>query len=255
MSLKAFILIVSLTGLLVAAAPPSAIAAPPSPDTPKSSINARLPELKLEGATLSDAIEFLRDASGANIHVNWRALEAVGITKDAVINLRVRDVRLSQALTLVLNEAGGGNVALTYYEDQNVIEITTKELADKQLLTVVYPVEDMLVEIPDFTNAPNLDLNSVSSGGSGGGSGKGKGKSGGSNSGSGGLFGSGSTDGSDKTKTRAERGDDLVTLIRDTVYPEIWHENGGSASIRYYSGKIIVTAPRSVQEAIGGRFR
>jgi hypothetical protein len=41
-------------------------------------------------------------------------------------------------------------------------------------------------------------------------------------------------------------------MIRETVRPEIWRENGGAASIRFYNGNLIVTAPRSVQEAIGG---
>jgi coproporphyrinogen III oxidase-like Fe-S oxidoreductase len=45
---------------------------------------------------------------------------------------------------------------------------------------------------------------------------------------------------------------DLVTLVREVVRPTIWKENGGMASIRYFSGKLIVTAPVSVHEAIGG---
>ena len=46
--------------------------------------------------------------------------------------------------------------------------------------------------------------------------------------------------------------DQLVTLIRETIRPTIWKENGGTAAIRYYNGNLIVTAPRSVHEAIGG---
>jgi hypothetical protein len=56
----------------------------------------------------------------------------------------------------------------------------------------------------------------------------------------------------EKVKTKQERADDLVTLVRETIRPEIWKENGGTAAVRYYNGNLIVTAPRSVQEAIGG---
>ncbi len=38
----------------------------------------------------------------------------------------------------------------------------------------------------------------------------------------------------------------------DTVEPEVWRENGGTASIRYFRGRLIITAPRSVHEQIGG---
>jgi hypothetical protein len=46
--------------------------------------------------------------------------------------------------------------------------------------------------------------------------------------------------------------DSLVKLIMDTIRPEIWKENGGNSTIRFFQGNLIVTAPLSVQEAIGG---
>jgi hypothetical protein len=73
--------------------------------------------------------------------------------------------------------------------------------------------------------------------------------------GGGGGFGGGSGGGGltqEKIRTKQERADDLVTLIRETIRPEIWKENGGTAAVRYYNGNLIVTAPRSVHEAIGG---
>ena len=73
-----------------------------------------------------------------------------------------------------------------------------------------------------------------------------------------GLFGPGGGSGSgggktaEKTTTKAERAEALVALVREKVRPEIWRENGGTASIRYYNGHLVVTAQRSVQDAIGG---
>jgi hypothetical protein len=212
-----------------------------------------LPEVKFDNVALKDALEFIRDVSSANIHVNWKAIEIAGVSQDTNVNMHLRNVTLRKTLDLLLSEAGGGT-ALTYYVDQGVIEVTTKELADKEMLTQVYPVQDLVVEIPDFTDCPNLSLLATSSNtssgqtaGSGSTSSSSSGLGGGSN-----IFNqNGSTD-SEKTKTREERGQDLVGLIRDTVYPEIWRENGGPASIRYWNGYLVVTAPRSVQEAIGG---
>src|SRR5689334_16479502 len=45
-------------------------------------LGAKLPETKWSNVRLEDAIEFLQEASGANIHVNWRALETVNITRE-----------------------------------------------------------------------------------------------------------------------------------------------------------------------------
>lgn len=222
----------------------------------RSVLDQRLPDVKFTNVALKDALEFLRDVTGANIHVNWKAIEAAGVSQDTNVNMRLRDVQFRKALGLLLNEAGAGT-ALTYYFDQNVLEITTRELADKEMFTRVYPVEDLVMDIPDFTNAPDLSLTAVSTGGSGGGGGKSGGSGGGGGGGGGGsgLFGggggaAGTTD--EKHKSKAERGEDLVALVRETVYPDVWRENGGNASIRYFSGQLIVTAPRSVHEAIGG---
>lgn len=230
-----------------------------------SALNRTLPEVKFQGSSLKDCVDFLRDVSGANIHVNWRALEAAGVTGDTPVNMRLREVSLRKILTTLLNEAGPGGI-LTFYTSEGVIEVTTGELADKEMITRVYPVDDLIMEVPDFTDAPNFSLDQTGSGssGSGGGSRGGGGRSGGSSSyGSGGGSGSGgglfgSTGGSgatkEKTTTKQERADALVAMIRDTIRPEIWRESGGTASIRYYNGNLIVTAPRSVQEALGGSW-
>jgi hypothetical protein len=55
--------------------------------------------------------------------------------------------------------------------------------------------------------------------------------------------------------SKQQRADDLVKLIQDTVQPDIWRENGGTASIRYFNGHLIVTAPRSVHEALSASGR
>ncbi len=232
----------------------------------RRALSTIIPEVKLQGATLVDAFEFLRDISSVNLHVNWRALEAAGIGKDTVLNIRLRDVQLQKVLRVLLTEASP-SVPLTYYAEEGVIEVTTAEIADQQMITRVYPVDDLLMEIPDFDQAPDFSLNSNSSSGGGGGGGSrgsggggsGRGGGGGSGGGGGGLFGGGgggggggSAKGSAKTTTKAERADALLAMIRETIRPEIWRENGGMASIRYYNGNLVVTAPRTVHEALGG---
>jgi uncharacterized membrane protein YgcG len=205
-----------------------------------------LPELHFDGVSISDAIDFLRDVSGANMTVNWKALEEQGVSKDTPINLKLRQVSLRRALELVLSEVGGPG-KLGYTVDENVIEITSQELVDSKMYTRVYPIQDLIMEVPDFDNAPDFSLTSTTtnSGQSGGNGGGGSGTS---------LFTGGGGGKTEKTTTPAQRANDLIDLIRSTIRPEIWQENGGKAVIRYFNGNLIVTAPRSVQEAIGGTF-
>lgn len=218
----------------------------------------RLPELQFQGVTLGDAIEFMRDVSGANIAVNWKALEAAGVNRDTPVNLHLSHITLRKAMDMVLNEAAGGD-ALTYYVDEGVIEITTRELADRAMVTRVYDVQDLLMEIPDFTNAPQFNLGQQQNSGGGGGSNSALGQGGGGGGGinvTNQLFNGNGTSNTTTTtgKTKAERAQDLVDLIKAVIKPDIWKESGGPASIRYFNGMLVVTAPRSVQEAIGGAY-
>ena len=206
----------------------------------KRALNARVPEVKFDAVRLEDAIDFLQASSGANIHVNWRALETVNITKETPITLRLQPLTLRKLLRFVLAEASPEGLA-TFYAEDGVVEVTTKEMSDQRLIIKVYPVEDLLITIPDFTDAPQFQLQQSTGAGRGGGGGGGQS-----------LFGQGAQDTGDSGANKVQRGEELKQLVMDTVQPDVWRENGGTASIRFFRGKLIVTAPRSVHEKIGG---
>ncbi len=223
----------------------------------RTTMNRTLPEVNFNGVGLVDAIDFLRDVSGANIAVNWKALEEAGIAKDAPVNVRLRQVSMRKAMETILSEVGGGD-KLAYDTEENVIEITTTELANAKMYTRVYPVQDLIMDIPDFTDAPDLSLNTTSNNqnqnplGNGGiGAGGGGGAGGGAAASP--FEGAGKGD-NNKGMTKEERANALIDLIKNVIQPEIWADNGGKAAIRMWNGNLIITAPRSVQEAIGGSF-
>jgi type II secretory pathway component HofQ len=198
-----------------------------------------LPDVKLDSVSIADALDYIRDVTAVNIVVNWRALEAAGVSKDTTVTVRLRGVPLRRVLQVILSEAGG-TTELAFTHDEDVMEITTKELADKRLITRIYPVEDLIMDVPDFTNAPPFNLSEVTQTSSGGGGGQS-------------LISGTSAGGNDmSTMTRAERGQQLVDLIQSLIQPDIWTTNGGTASIRFFNGTLIVTAPESVHEALSG---
>src|SRR5690606_15974238 len=69
-------------------------------------LERRLPEISFDQIPLADAIDFLRDLTGANLYVNWGALQAAGVDTNTPVSTRLRDVRLSKALSVVLQDAG-----------------------------------------------------------------------------------------------------------------------------------------------------
>jgi hypothetical protein len=205
--------------------------------TARAMLAARLPSAKLDNVPLADAIDFLRDVAGVNVNVDWKALEGLNISRNTEINLNLHDVSAGKVLSLILSQAGPGDL-LTYYIDQDVVEITTRAIADQKMITVVYYVMDLLQPNDTF----NYTIQNISGGtaqvaGSGGGGG-------------GQVLTSGQN--TSQGNTMATKAQALIKLIETVVRPEIWRDNGGPASLEYWNGNLIVTAPRSVQEAIGG---
>src|SRR5688572_27321855 len=225
----------------------------------RAALNRNLPAIDFANVTLREALEFLRDISGTNIHVNWRAIETTGVTPDTTVNMKLRQVPMRRVLTMLLEEAAGGQT-LTWYLDDGVIEVTTREISDSIMYTKVYDVQDLLFEPPEFIEPPDFDLSQYSDqqGGRGGGGGGGGGGYSGGGGGGGGGGGRGLFQTANQSNQQTEprdpkaKANELIELIQAVVYPDVWAEAGGKASIKFFNGNLIITAPRTVHEAIGG---
>jgi hypothetical protein len=213
----------------------------------RRALDRPLPELRFSATPLSEVLDFLADATSSNLAVDWKELDAAHIAKDTPITLRMSaSLPLHKVLGMVLDQAAGRGV-LTYFADEGVIEITSQEASDKVLISRIYPIQDLLFQPMDYTNAPDLSLQNASqgqsAGGGGGGGGAGSGQS---------LFtgDTNSSSGTNATQTQASRAQDIIKLITDTVKPELWQINGGTATISFFRGNLIVNAPRSIHELL-----
>jgi len=199
--------------------------------------------LHIDNIGLAKVMAHFSRITGANIVVNWHALAEAGVTRETPISLDLENVTFRKALQVVLDQASP-SMPLTWIIEDNVLEITTQAEADKRMVTRIYVVTDLVSVPPSVGQPPSLDLSTtsvtVSSGSSG------------SNGATGQVFTSNTTTTNTPLVTTQTRADELITLITSVIRPDIWVNNGGTATIRYFSGKLIVTAPESVQNAIGG---
>ncbi len=213
----------------------------------RHALDHRLPAVKFEATPLNDVIDFLADASTSNFSVDWKALDAAHVAKDTPVSLRMSsDVPMRKVLSMVLDQAAGAGV-LTFYIDEGVIEITSQEASDKVLYSRIYPIQDLLFQPQDYTNAPSLSLQNAGQGQSAGGGGGG---GAGASSGQGLFTDQGSQSGADAKNSQVDRANEIIKLITDTVKPELWQVNGGTATISFFRGNLIVNAPRSIHEQL-----
>ncbi len=200
--------------------------------------------IEFNGDPFDAVIERLADAGGVNISVDWGDLSAASIDPKSPVRLRLNHpVPMGTALREVLDQVSGAHTDLGYLPIEGVVKVATRDRLDRHVFEEVYDVKDLLMPIPNFDDAPSMDINdslafaragdvrSTSSGQA--------------------IYprGYGEYD--------AERVDEdanqLVSLIRQTIDPDSWRANNGTVgSITEINGQLVITQTPTGHGRIGG---
>ena len=214
---------------------------------------------------LKQVMDFLGTLLDVQMIVYWQSdRNVLGLNPEQAISIDAERVPALNLLQRVLEQCADEGREYTWQLRQGMLEIGAKERlgrASAQHLKL-YDIENLVLEIPDFDNAPTLDLGNFGGGGGGlggggfgggggvGGGGMGGGGMGGGGMGGGGMGGGG---GSLAPTERADRIEELITLITTFVEPEAWRRNGGEwATIESYRGNLIIRAPDFIQRQLDG---
>ncbi len=208
----------------------------PARPTARPASQPVLPRLSLrfDEMPLAEVVTFFRRRTGLNLTVDWRALEAIGVSRDTPVTLTIdKPVPLTQALDLVVdlfNPAAPPTGRVFWDVDGGIIVLTSGEALDRELVTRVFDVSDLLVVTPDFVG-PRWDADT------------GGGTEGGSSDSP--LSGAGdrTVAAADPAAERALREQKLIDAVRLTIGEEYW-QPVGRGSIRIFRGKMIVSQTR-----------
>ncbi len=108
--------------------------------------------LNNDDLTLEQVISLIRDTTGANIAVNWPALELVGIDQDALVSISLREVRAEQLLDFALAKVSSDafdNDKAGFSISDGVIKISTLFDLNTDTQTRVYDIRGLLFKAPD----------------------------------------------------------------------------------------------------------
>jgi hypothetical protein len=183
-------------------------------------LDKQIPQVQFDGTPLSEVIDFLRDATGANIFVNWRALENEGVRKDTPVTARFRQITAGKAIRVLLDNAGGAKAELGYTIDDGVVTVSTVEDLERDTETRVYDVRDLIVPIPDY---PFEEFDAI------------------------GVDDKPAAAKDDKGRTREQLTEEVMKLIRETIEPKAWDK---TCRMHELQGQLIVTAPKRVHEPV-----
>ncbi len=112
--------------------------------------------IDVNGAALADILGYFSDLLPADqkisIVIDRRNIEEAGVAIDRPVSLKVNDIRLRSVLGLILTEAG-----LDWTVRDEVLVITTREVAAANTVTRVYDVNELVVQKGDEDRTPHFD--------------------------------------------------------------------------------------------------
>lgn len=204
----------------------------------------RVLSVDLNEQRLEDVAKFITQTTGADIDFLWGDGFS-GIDKEKTITLKATNRTALQLLEAVLEKAvadAGGSGATWQLTDSGTLQAGTKENLNKFSRLEVYPIGDLISDVPDYQDAPIFDLQQAfqqSQGGRGGGGGGGTSP----------FRTTGDQEGPAR-RPAAERADELIDIIRTLVEPEQWDTEG--VSIRFWQNSLLIKAPDYVHRQING---
>lgn len=68
----------------------------------RAKLDRRLPEVKFDGVTLSDTLDFIRDVCKISIDADWKGLADAGVSRDVPITARLFNMSTGQALRILI---------------------------------------------------------------------------------------------------------------------------------------------------------
>lgn len=208
-------------------------------------LNQKILEVSFTDMPLDQVVEWLQGMTNVNIVPRWQTLIDAGISREKPITLNAKNLRLSQILWLIMNEAGGSDIKLAYRASGNLLVLSTADDLGHEMLVRVYDVADLLVRFPKFRDSPQIDIQNTQ------------------NAGAGTAF---STGGGTTTEDQPEAGagqagqvdpdlQTLMELIQQTIQPDSWTRNYGLGTISAWRTQIVVRNNIRVHQELGGPIR
>ncbi|MGH7133329.1 MAG: hypothetical protein ACREJO_15455 [Phycisphaerales bacterium] len=191
--------------------------------------------------SMDQVIAYIQRTTNVNVDVDWASLRSLGIDPETPVTLSLAsDVSAKVVLERVLNRvARDQHSRPDFAVDGGILTVASPEALRRHKPVAMYNVTDLLLDIPDFSDVPTVDLQAVLQKANGGSSAT--------------PFRDALRKGGDDRPDRATRIRKIVDIIERTVDPESWADAGGDVgSIQELNGSLIITTtPKNHREIQG----
>lgn len=193
---------------------------------------------------LGDVVAFMETVTSQNFDVNWSSLELLSIDEQTPVQLKLNNVPVSVVLDRLVEKISDPLSPAGWAVQDGIVQIASDEALRRNTSLVIYDIRDLLIEIPDYQDSPDIDLDNVLQNSGGGGGGGGGGQS---------PFDDADGGDDDEERDRQERIDQIIDIIQNNVDFEGWQDNGGDTGfIQELSGSLIIRNTPKNHRAISG---
>lgn len=199
----------------------------------------RLPSVRFDNP-LGDVVSFMETVTQQNFDIDWQSLELLSIDEQTPVQLSLNNVSAKTVLDRLVAKISDPLTPAGWAINDGIVQVASDEVLRQNTVLVIYDIRDLLIQVPDYNDAPEIDLQSVLQSSQGGGGGQSPFSGDGGNA-------------EDEERDRQEQIDQVIDIIENNVDFEGWQSQGGTTGfIQEYNGNLVIrNTPKNHREISG----
>ncbi len=187
--------------------------------------------------TLEAALTYVAQLSTLDFDVDWDSLEEIGIDRETTVSLSLKNANARTILERILDKVSTDPVTQADWAVRDgMVQVANEDRIRRHVVIEQYDLRDLVFEIPDYSDAPEINLQTVLQSARGGGGG-------------GSPFNNTQQDDIEPIPLE-ERIERIREIIYSNVDPESWPEGGGTTGAMYeLNGSLLIrNTPKNHRE-------
>ncbi|VAX41515.1 hypothetical protein MNBD_PLANCTO03-393, partial [hydrothermal vent metagenome] len=190
--------------------------------------------------TLEQALNYFAQMTALDMDVDWESLEEIGIDRETTVSLNLKKANARTVLERLLDKVSTDPVTQADWAvTDGMVQIANEDRIRRNTVLEIYDIRDLVFEVPDYDEAPTIDLQSVLQSSRGGGGGRSPFRN-----------TQQQQQGRDDRVPLDERIDQIKEIIYANVDEESWPQGGGTTGAMYdLNGQLLIrNTPKNHRE-------
>lgn len=190
-------------------------------------------------AALEDAIDFVGQLGEITVDVDWDSLADIGVDSQTPVSMNLPQASVRTVMDRMMQKISDDDFSKADWAVlDGILTVASDEKLRRNTHIHIYDISDLLLDVPDYEEVPDLDLQSVLQSNRGGG-----GQS---------PFRDNQNDNIER-RTLEEKRDEVQVIIQELVDFDGWRENGGDTGfIMPMERSLIITNTAKNHQQIQG---